>query len=71
MQDGGERKRDRSDESCEASIESEMTKAQMQTCKKLVANGAKYQALSFNPTMTTFDQSYERASSICDNFSRL
>jgi hypothetical protein len=53
MQDGGERKRDRSDESCEASIESEMTKAQMQTCKKLVANGAKYQGLSFNPTMTT------------------
>ena len=40
MQDGGERKRDRSDESCDASTESEMTTARMQTC-------------SFNPTMKT------------------
>ncbi len=42
MQDGGERKRDRSDESCDeacdVSNESEMTTAQMQTCKKLTAS---------------------------------
>jgi hypothetical protein len=31
MQDGGERKRDRSDESCDASADSEMTTAQMRT----------------------------------------
>ena len=54
MQDGGERKRDRSDESCDepcdVSNESEMTTAQMQTCKKLTANASKYQGLSFDPT---------------------
>ena len=55
MHDGGERKRDRSDESSDASYESEMTKAQMHTCKKLVANASKYQGLSFDPTTTTIN----------------
>ena len=47
------RKRDRSDESVDASNELEMTEAQLQTCKKLAANAAKYEGLSFNPTTTT------------------
>jgi hypothetical protein len=59
MQDGGERKRDRSDESCDepcdVSNESEMTTAQMQTCKKLTANASKYQGLSFDPIATTIN----------------
>ena len=53
MQDAGDRKRDRSDESCDASTELEMTTAQQQTCKKMVANAYKYQGLAYIPTMTT------------------
>ena len=54
MQDAGDRKRDRSDESCDASTELEMTTAQQQTCKRMVANAYKYQGLAYIiPTMTT------------------
>ena len=56
----GGRKRDRSDESGDVSNELEMSQAQLQTCKKLVANAAKYQGLSFDPTTTTVKLTNER-----------
>ena len=49
-----DRKRDRSESpNGDASTEPEMTAAQLKTCRRLVANAAKYQGLSFTPGTTT------------------